>query len=389
MDTINFSKLKSDVSLVGTITPPEEVAELYQSLVKQVEALHEQPILASVDLSKLLDRLGQLGIVGLIDDSQDPRRVSPHPFAHIVSNLGAHVGFSQGTVLALNLVGTRFEVLSADIQPEKISRYTYLGSPLIVAEVMMRVPNRVESGGFSLQNLALYDPERTAQDSRNGLQMLEISRGQMAEVPFAQPIYRRIVSNRVTTEEYAYVCGVIPFKMEEVQHSKDHIFRDLAWPQEANPAMRLMTAVREGSKLHDIINGTKAGYRQDLLLGGIAEYCGALGGTIMAMTTHLADDRPDRALLTFDDFLWMSNMRAVFSEAGAYNIEATLFFTRLADLIGEQKISPAGLSGLLGAPSVAVQAENSLDMLRAVYRGDFYEDDERQQILNKRAQDAV
>jgi hypothetical protein len=253
----------------------------------------------------------------------------------------------------------------------------------------MRVPNKVESGGFSLHNLAMYDPERTAQDSRNGLKMLQLSRGQMGEIPFARPIYQRIVSNRVPTEEYAYVCGVMPFKMEEVQHSKDHIFRDLAWPQEANPAMRLMAAVREGSKLHDTINGTKERYQQDLLLGGIAEYCGALGGTIMAMTTHLADDRPDRALLTFDDFLWMSNMRCFFPGPDAYKIEATMFFTRLADLIGEEKISPAGLSGLLGAPSVAAQAQNSLDMLRAVYRGDFYEDDERQKILNKRAHGAV
>ena len=55
MSTIDFSILKNDVSLVGTITPPEGVAELYGSLVKQVEALHDQPILARVNLSKLLD----------------------------------------------------------------------------------------------------------------------------------------------------------------------------------------------------------------------------------------------------------------------------------------------------------------------------------------------
>jgi hypothetical protein len=249
MSTIDFSILKNDLSLVGTITPPEGVAELYGSLVKQVEALHDQPILASVDLSKLLDHLTQLGIVGLIDASEDPRGVSPQAFGHVVSNLGAHLGFSQGTVLALNLLGTQYGVLSADIKPESFSRHTYLGNPLIVAEVKMRVPNKVESGGFSLHNLAMYDPERTAEDSRNGLKMLQLSRGQMDQIPFAQPIYKRIRDNQVTTEEYAYVCGVLPFKMEEVQHAKDHIFRDMAQPHERNPGMRLMAAVRDESKL--------------------------------------------------------------------------------------------------------------------------------------------
>jgi hypothetical protein len=150
-----------------------------------------------------------------------------------------------------------------------------------------------------------------------------------------------------------------------------------------------MAAVRDESKLRHMVNRQSAGYRQDLLLGGIAEYSGALGGTIMAMTTHLTDDRPDRALLTFDDFLWMSNMRAVFQGYGAYNVEATLFFTRLADLIGDDKLSPEGLSRLLGNSSVTTQAKNSLEMLTVLYRLDFYQDDEREQILNKRAHGAV
>jgi hypothetical protein len=387
MDTINFSHSRGGDALVGTIKPPQGIEGLYEKLVKEVEALHLKPFPARIDASAAIKEWAEFGIVGLVPEHENPQALSPEAYTCMIANLGKHIGFAQGTPLVANVFGTRYEVFSADIRPGGVTEHTYLGSPLIVAEVTMRVPKETHSAGFSVANLALYDPERSAQDSLGSLDVLMDSRGRMGALAFSEPAYRRIIDTKISRDNYKQICGTMPFKMEEIQHAKDHILCDMLQPDETNDGLGILPALRENSPLRQMLKTERDDYTRGLLGVAITGYSGSLGGKIMELALHLKNGHPEWALLSFDDFLWANEMRARVEDTGIYSTQARLLFARLADLIGDRNVSPSGLRGLLGSDSVVKQARNSLMMLEALYRMDFYEDGEREQILERISKD--